>query len=252
MSFKRDGNDSSLLANLQKRMIGDLLSSHIPSNEAKLLSNGRYTCTVCPYRPVFDTIGIMAIHRKGRKHLQNLAQLLHNKSNESNKEHIDSSKVTDFKPKSRSSLSIAKSPYSSCCNKRMRPTDRKISLHVGESAGELLTDKVSHSTPVENYIKCIQTSRRFQDDIESARTLNVVKIVQNENRKSCSKASSVHINISRQLTKDELEKNQRSLELFKNGWVLNSECVWVKDANAEFDSDEETPPKYHGIAFGSF
>lgn len=29
----------------------------------------RYACTVCPHRPVFDTLEVLAVHRAGRKHV---------------------------------------------------------------------------------------------------------------------------------------------------------------------------------------
>lgn len=29
----------------------------------------RYTCLVCSYRPVFDTVDMLAVHRKGKRHL---------------------------------------------------------------------------------------------------------------------------------------------------------------------------------------
>lgn len=29
----------------------------------------RYTCLVCSYRPVFDTVDMLTVHRKGKRHL---------------------------------------------------------------------------------------------------------------------------------------------------------------------------------------
>ncbi|XP_005101981.1 sodium channel modifier 1 isoform X2 [Aplysia californica] len=70
MSFKREGNDTHLLDTLRKRRIKDLFSEDIPEDEAKLLCNGRFTCMVCPSRPIFDTVCMLGVHRKGKKHLQ--------------------------------------------------------------------------------------------------------------------------------------------------------------------------------------
>ncbi|BFZ16072.1 hypothetical protein BsWGS_19110 [Bradybaena similaris] len=72
MSFKREGNDASLLETLRKRRIKELLSEDIPEDEAKLLCNGRFACTVCPSNPVFDTVNVLTVHRAGKKHLLNL------------------------------------------------------------------------------------------------------------------------------------------------------------------------------------
>ena len=41
MSFKRDGNDTNLLKNLQHRRVIEILGDYIPNDEALLLSNGK-------------------------------------------------------------------------------------------------------------------------------------------------------------------------------------------------------------------
>ncbi|ESO10192.1 hypothetical protein HELRODRAFT_73292 [Helobdella robusta] len=68
MSFKRDGDDASFIRLLQKRRISELFTANIPNNEAKLLSNGRFACTVCHQGPVFDTVPMLSIHRSGKRH----------------------------------------------------------------------------------------------------------------------------------------------------------------------------------------
>lgn len=94
MAFKRvnDGSGSDLLKSLevpliilvyivlfinyiimlQSQRIKDILGIQIPESEAKLLSNGRLTCMICIQRPIFDTINILSIHRKGKKHLNGM------------------------------------------------------------------------------------------------------------------------------------------------------------------------------------
>ncbi|KAH8035154.1 hypothetical protein HPB51_004395 [Rhipicephalus microplus] len=53
----------------KKRRVSEILVSHIPEDEALLLKNGKYACTLCPHRPVLDTIEMLAMHRKGKRHL---------------------------------------------------------------------------------------------------------------------------------------------------------------------------------------
>ncbi|XP_030014553.1 sodium channel modifier 1-like isoform X2 [Sphaeramia orbicularis] len=72
MSFKREGDDRSQLNILKKRRVADLLSNYITEDEAALMKNGRYSCLVCSYRPVFDTIDMLTVHRKGKRHLEAL------------------------------------------------------------------------------------------------------------------------------------------------------------------------------------
>ncbi|XP_077557383.1 sodium channel modifier 1-like [Haemaphysalis longicornis] len=76
MAFKREGTDTGLLQDLQKRRVSEILVSHIPEDEALLLKNGKYSCTVCSHRPVLDTIEMLALHRKGKRHLISLTRHL--------------------------------------------------------------------------------------------------------------------------------------------------------------------------------
>lgn len=57
---------------LQSQRIKELLGIQIPEGEAKLLSNGKLTCMICIQRPIFDTINVLSIHRKGKKHLNGM------------------------------------------------------------------------------------------------------------------------------------------------------------------------------------
>ncbi|XP_063173211.1 sodium channel modifier 1 isoform X2 [Candoia aspera] len=72
MSFKREGDDPGQLQVLKKRRVAELLANYIPEDEALLLRNGRYACTVCFQRPVFDTLDMLTVHRSGKKHLASL------------------------------------------------------------------------------------------------------------------------------------------------------------------------------------
>uniref|UniRef100_A0A8C8CMA3 Sodium channel modifier 1 n=1 Tax=Oncorhynchus tshawytscha TaxID=74940 RepID=A0A8C8CMA3_ONCTS len=66
MSFKREGNDQSQSNIFKKRRVTELLSNFIPEDEVALMKNGRYTCLVCSYRLVFDTVDMLTLHRKGK------------------------------------------------------------------------------------------------------------------------------------------------------------------------------------------
>ncbi|TRZ09331.1 hypothetical protein HGM15179_017776 [Zosterops borbonicus] len=72
MSFKRDENDPGPLGALQRRRVAELLASAIPEDEALLLRDGRLACSLCPHRPVCDTLQTLLLHRAGRKHLDSL------------------------------------------------------------------------------------------------------------------------------------------------------------------------------------
>ncbi|NXG09353.1 SCNM1 protein, partial [Sakesphorus luctuosus] len=60
----------------QRRRVADLLANAIPEDEALLLRSGRFACSVCPHRPVCDTLEALAVHRAGRRHLHILGMAL--------------------------------------------------------------------------------------------------------------------------------------------------------------------------------
>ena len=38
--------------------------------ECATLPSERYACLVCGHRPVFDTVAVLSVHRKGKRHIQ--------------------------------------------------------------------------------------------------------------------------------------------------------------------------------------
>lgn len=144
MAFKREGTDTSLLQDLQRRRVSEILAGHIPEDEALLLKNGKYACTLCQHRPVLDTIEMLAIHRKGKRHLTSLTRHLSDmkrreQENERRVQEASLRMVTAGKDsalsctpkakflgsaavkgtKKRPRLKLMKSaPYSSCCKKK--------------------------------------------------------------------------------------------------------------------------------------
>ncbi|XP_065191886.1 sodium channel modifier 1-like isoform X1 [Sycon ciliatum] len=68
MSFKLVGDQFSQIKQTQKRRRCDLLLESVPDDEALLMKNGRFACLVCSWRPTFDTLEMLAVHRQSQKH----------------------------------------------------------------------------------------------------------------------------------------------------------------------------------------
>ncbi|XP_067425820.1 sodium channel modifier 1 isoform X2 [Emydura macquarii macquarii] len=135
MSFKREGDDSGQLNVLQKRRVADLLANYIPEDEALLLRSGRYACTVCFHRPVFDTLDMLTVHRTGKKHIASLQTFYGKKRSHENEvqkrqqqeflraEEAGTQGLACPAPLLAQTRKIAQnallkaSPYSSCCRK---------------------------------------------------------------------------------------------------------------------------------------
>uniref|UniRef100_A0A224YZL6 Sodium channel modifier 1 n=1 Tax=Rhipicephalus zambeziensis TaxID=60191 RepID=A0A224YZL6_9ACAR len=278
MAFKREGTDTALLQDLQKRRVSEILVSHIPEDEALLLKNGKYACTLCPHRPVLDTIEMLAMHRKGKRHLINLTRhLSHTKWKEHELEkrlqeanasagtvatNFDRTKLLGSAPvkatKKAPRLKLMKSaPYSSCCKKKGGDQEG-----IGVSGmNEARTPAISQNAEnplVKAYIKKTQQKNSFTAVVEQSKRSSTIQSSASprlsDSSQRCDDGESVarprktvSKDIKKDLTQEEAKekvKAQYFLNLRMSGWKLDRDGKWVKDENVEFDSDEEEPPPF--------
>uniref|UniRef100_A0A3B3I743 Sodium channel modifier 1 n=1 Tax=Oryzias latipes TaxID=8090 RepID=A0A3B3I743_ORYLA len=228
MSFKREGNDGSQLNILKKRRVSDLLSNFIPEDEAALLSNGRYTCLVCSYRPVFDTVDMLTVHRQGKKHLEGLKSFYGKKSKFKNeiakRKHEDYVRAEDKEEPSSSAPLLAQTrklthhallktvPYNSCHRKTRLKSYFDILFKITD--GSVSTDAF-----IFIFVESCSSKDRIQCQSESRQTAELI-------------------------TPQRRREMEHYLKLKSNGWLQDGNGQWVKDNNVEFDSDEETPPSF--------
>uniref|UniRef100_A0A3Q0R1G9 Sodium channel modifier 1 n=1 Tax=Amphilophus citrinellus TaxID=61819 RepID=A0A3Q0R1G9_AMPCI len=216
MSFKREGDDKSQLNILKKRRVADLLSNFIPEDEAALMKNGRYTCLVCSYRPVFDTVDMLAVHRKGKRHLEGLkgfygkkARLKNEITKRKHENYVQAEEKRQEPSGSAPLLAQTRTlthhallktvPYNSC--------HRKTSLPEEMFYGQVLFLGNFKPHPSKDALESQTTVRQEAEPITAQK-------------------------------KRELE---HYLKLKSDGWLRDRSGKWVKDENVEFDSDEEEP-----------
>ncbi|XP_034729884.1 sodium channel modifier 1 isoform X1 [Etheostoma cragini] len=248
MSFKREGDDKSQLNILKKRRVADLLSHYIPEDEAALMKNGRYTCLVCSYRPVFDTVDTLTVHRNGKKHLEGLKAFYGKKArlkNEMTKRHHENYVQTeDSKQKPSCSAPLLAQtrklthhallktvPYNSC--------HIKTSTNPGEGALRISSDSSENSF-----------SKTASGQKKACRKTDVSNSSSQSTLGGCTAASEgSHADIKVEAVTQEVEpmtaQRRRELEhylkLKSDGWLPDRSGQWVRDENVEFDSDEEEP-----------
>ncbi|XP_044131141.1 sodium channel modifier 1 [Bufo gargarizans] len=253
MSFKRDGDDGSQLNVLKKRRVADLLAGFIPEDEALLLNNGRYACTVCHHRPVFDTIDMLSVHRSGRKHVAYMQRFYGKKAAHRNEvqkrqheRYVRAEEAGEQPPaplleqtrKITQNALLKAAPYNSCCT-RSRPGDvrRTSSSKVEEppqsspspQSSSVYTQQDLHKTPAETSSPDPRSGstgmcRRSQSQTTS-KTKNKIQKGEDSN--------------------DDPERRrvmEHYLSLRSSGWIPDGTGKWVKDETVEFDSDEEEPP----------
>ncbi|NXE83945.1 SCNM1 protein, partial [Cochlearius cochlearius] len=218
----------------QKRRVADLLANYIPEDEALLLRSGRYACTVCAHRPVFDTLDVLTVHRAGKKHMGSkwgpggevgCAERARPPGS-------PAPLLAQTRRIARSAL-LKAAPYSSCC--------RRTGAEGSSSrAGVTQTGLSAAPTPLEPSWK----------DGEAVDASPAALLPGHRGRragKSClrggkGKGSSSALSQPEALSPERRQALERYLQLRSAGWIQDRSGKWVKDENAEFDSDEEEPP----------
>ncbi|KFQ70556.1 Sodium channel modifier 1, partial [Phaethon lepturus] len=216
----------------QKRRVADLLANYIPEDEALLLRSGRYACTVCAHRPVFDTLDVLTVHRAGKKHMGSLQRFYSRKrllqdaaqrrqheqevqAEEAGTQGSPAPLLAQTRRIARNAL-LKAAPYSSCC-RRTGGTGRPGSQPgLSRFCGSLQPLFALPDTP----------------KVALART----------QRGGKGKASSSALSRPEALSPERRQALERYLQLRSAGWIQDRSGKWVKDENAEFDSDEDEPP----------
>uniref|UniRef100_A0A674IIM0 Sodium channel modifier 1 n=1 Tax=Terrapene triunguis TaxID=2587831 RepID=A0A674IIM0_9SAUR len=228
MSFKREGDDSGQLNVLQKRRVADLLANYIPEDEALLLRNGRYACTVCFHRPVFDTLDMLTVHRAGKKHVASLQTFYGKKRSRENE--VQKWRQQEFlRAEEAGTQDLA-------CPAPLLAQTRKIAQNA-----------LLKASP---YNSCCAGGQRcsiptFQGLTASSHAFLLILDLQKEPAARIKRSSKRKSSLSAQPGAISPEKRQaleHYLLLRSSGWIQDPSGKWVKDENVEFDSDEDEPP----------
>ncbi|XP_075995801.1 sodium channel modifier 1 [Genypterus blacodes] len=250
MSFKRDGDDGSQLNILKKRRVADLLSNYIPEDEAALMNNGRFTCLVCSYRPVFDTVDMLTVHRNGRRHLEGLKSFYGKKARLKNeitkRQHERYVQAEDGGQEPSSSAPLLAQtrrlthhallktgPYNSC---HRRTSTKSEKGSAGWSSDQRVSDSTTQgdTSPPRGSKGCIEESHSSKEETEPE------PAVTQESEPEPAESEPITAQRRREL--------EHYLKLKSDGWVQDRSGSWVKDQDAEFDSDEDEPPSLHPLS----
>ncbi|XP_075937358.1 sodium channel modifier 1 [Anarhichas minor] len=248
MSFKREGDDKSQLNILQKRRVADLLSNFIPEDEAALMKNGRYTCVVCSYRPVFDTVDTLTVHRNGKRHLEGLkafygkkARLKDERTKRLHENYVQA-EDTRQEPSCSAPLlaqtrrlthhALLKTvPYNSCHTKTSTKSEKEPL-----STGSEISCKSSSKTGSEQENACRKS--------EVSNSLSQKPSAGDEGShpsEDIKEAAGAGTQEAEPITAQRRRELEHYLKLKSDGWLKDRSGQWVRDENVEFDSDEEEP-----------
>ncbi|KAM6038121.1 sodium channel modifier 1-like [Theristicus caerulescens] len=255
MSFKREGDDAAQLGVLQKRRVADLLANYIPEDEALLLRSGRYACTVCAHRPVFDTLDVLTVHRAGKKHTSSLQRFYGKKrslqdaaqkrrheeevwAEEAGAQSSPAPLLARTRRIARSAL-LKAAPYSSCCRRmgvegsssRAGVTQMGLNATLTPPEPSRKEGEATDASPA----ALLPGHRGRRADTPKAAPART-------QRGGKGKGSSSALSQPEALSPERRQALERYLQLRSAGWIQDRSGKWVKDENAEFDSDEDEPP----------
>ncbi|NXU09189.1 SCNM1 protein, partial [Pardalotus punctatus] len=215
----------------QKRRVAELLANAIPEDEALLLRNGRFACSVCPHRPVCDTLETLVVHRAGRKHLDSewvwpgwaWSQLVCPPCGRGLTAHPrpQAPLLARTRRIARSAL-LKSAPYSSRCRRAGSGKWGKWekSLRIPQKIPSQKSQKKSPKSP----------GIFFKIPNPSKIAFCSSGVPREESQRNS------------QISEERLQILRQHLHLRSRGWIQDRSGNWVKDENAEFDSDEEEPP----------
>ncbi|KAM7421558.1 hypothetical protein PAMA_015613 [Pampus argenteus] len=247
MSFKREGDDKSQLNILKKRRVADLLSNFIPEDEAALMKNGRYTCLVCSYRPVFDTVDMLTIHRNGKRHLEGLKKFYGKKARLKNeitkRQHENFVQAEDRREDPSSSAPLLEQtrklthhallktvPYNSCHRKTSTKPEKGPASISSDPSG----DVYSNTATAQEKAQKTEVSNNSSPSSSSGYTAANKQSHPSKHKEGSQEAEPVTPQRRREL--------EHYLKLKSDGWLQDRSGQWIKDEDVEFDSDEEDPP----------
>lgn len=237
MSFKREGDDRSQLNVLKKRRVADLLSNYIPEDEAALMNNGRYTCLVCSYRPVFDTVDMLTVHRNGKKHLEGLKRFYGKKAQ---------LKYEITKRQHEKYVQAEQDPQEASSSAPLLEKTRKLTHHailktVPYNSRHRKTSTKSEKQPASN--KSGPGSSWSPSEVQAPQTATVSSSATESNAIGCSKAvAESQLEESQPMSAQRKKELEHYVKLKSDGWIQDRSGQWIKDETVEFDSDEEEPP----------
>ncbi|XP_075231711.1 sodium channel modifier 1-like isoform X2 [Lycorma delicatula] len=218
---------------MHDRNIRELLGSHIPEDEVKLLSNGRFTCLICTHRPIFDTINMVVVHRKGKKHVLELDKYL------KRKEELE---FVDMKKKQKLYIQAearTKSVLGSGGKiNKMAKLNRRPILELPSVDDNV--NSFNSSGHLKRYLKILSKKPSFTDAVKKLK-----EYIPPNSSTSVSNFKVVDQNVLPTSTKISISNGssfRHEMELKMSGWLKDSSGNWMKDPDAEFDSDEGDGP----------
>lgn len=207
-------------AHQRKRRVDDLITQTIDSSAFTNLSNGKFTCIVCPHYPTIDTSLMLSAHMKGSRHLAAAAKL----------QEKEVARTKEMNKRIALSDDCSVISRKGICSREKKTTQPPLISKTRRVASEVIGDKSLESSAKNE-------RRDMQSYIGSSFSYSPAT---DEGTSSISVASTGYL----EKLQNSRELPERELKFTAAGWKRDGHGRWFKDENAEFDSDEEDPNEY--------
>ncbi|NWZ57299.1 SCNM1 protein, partial [Haliaeetus albicilla] len=247
----------------QKRRVADLLANYIPEDEALLLRSGRYACTVCAHRPIFDTLDVLTVHRAGKKHMGSKRRCRQRRqacrlvrmplphptgppahaplSSVPSPQGSPAPLLARTRRIARNAL-LKAAPYSSCCRRTgvEGSSSRAGMTQTGLSAAPTLPSQKDGEAVDASPAALLLGHRSGR--VGKGQLAAPGLCQHQQGRAPGLSAGPLPFLRPEALSPERRQALERYLQLRSAGWIQDRSGKWVKDENAEFDSDEDEPP----------
>jgi len=243
-------------AQLRLKRVKMLLQEKIPEDEVTQLRNGKYICLVCSNTTtMFESLQILTIHRRGKKHQQQYLSFLRAKNNtQQRKQRLQLEKPSSTGPNQQ----LLKTTETTETTETTTTTKTTTSTSTCKDPLILLTQKITYNALFDEKKQQQTLSGSFQQQFDAGPS---------KKRRVCdyqgqSYPQLHHTQEQEQHQHQHQHQQQRSYQnveskfpgehaaelsvcldsLHQRGWRRDAFGQFYKDSSVEFDSDEEFPP----------
>ncbi|NWJ06778.1 SCNM1 protein, partial [Crypturellus undulatus] len=192
----------------------------------------RYACTVCPHRPVFDTLAVLTVHRAGKKHQAGKRRTCVPMSPGPLCPHGAAAPLLARTRRIAQSALLKAAPYSSRCRRT-----------GGDGSGSRAATRAPSATPAAAAAPPEPGISSLKDtEAVEATSAALLPGQQEPGPGAVPAAAQVSGAPWHGVSPPPAPCHRPLCVSLSAGWIQDSSGKWVKDENAEFDSDEDEPP----------
>lgn len=200
----------------RKRRVEDLMIEGIESSAYKKLSNGKFSCLICPTNPVLDSPIMLSAHMRGSRH----------RAAELRRKDRELAKQEEVKKILALSDCVSAKAAANASTKQSKTSSKPLIDRARKAVSEVFSGEVNFpevNPTIGNLVMpCIGDNGSTANPVGDEATQN--RVVREAHQPWNYRVS-----------------QERELKFTAAGWKRDCHGRWFKDENVEFDSDEEDP-----------